>query len=353
MAVDYRVTRAQLAGNRFADESPQQIARHREIERRHRRCREDGKSFLPRLRVAELQRIFVTYYGGRRLPDDDAGRADLRLMADHLAQIDPRLIRTWAAQWMPTFAGPELDMLIARVGIGRRWKADALARELRLDDSTRTRLKIRTIGAVDCSKSKRMTRRRRKRIAADRARRAKAGARPHTQSAAATQPWIDEGVSRSTYYRRRAARKAGRATVETDSRPIDRRSSIEKHQCHCTLGCTAEAALECGGAPSEFTAKPLSSHSSRVGQSPGQSRPDPIAGLDDKAFRALHLERYRILAKFPLSPAEDSRLADLDEKLATERERREVRRALIASLGGAGNPTFHSDFRSIQQKGSI
>ena len=53
------------------------------------------------------------------------------------------------------------------------------------DGAIWTRLKIKTIGAIDCGKAKCMTCRRRKRIAAYRARRAKAGARPHAQSAAA------------------------------------------------------------------------------------------------------------------------------------------------------------------------
>ncbi|MFY9958917.1 hypothetical protein [Bradyrhizobium sp.] len=82
---------------------------------------------------------------------------------------------------MPTLPDTELDALIAKVSTGRRWKADALARELGLDDATRTRLNIKTIGALDCGKTKRMTRRHRKRIAADRARRARAGASPHAQ----------------------------------------------------------------------------------------------------------------------------------------------------------------------------
>ena len=44
--VDHQVTRAQATGNRFADETPQQIAEHREIARRHRRRRNDAANFL-------------------------------------------------------------------------------------------------------------------------------------------------------------------------------------------------------------------------------------------------------------------------------------------------------------------
>ena len=95
-----------------AGETPVQIAKYREIARRYRRRSET--TFLPRLRIAELERIFVMVYRGNRPPDDDAGRADLRLVADHLAQIDPRLIRPWAAKWMPAITRAGL----ASVGTG-------------------------------------------------------------------------------------------------------------------------------------------------------------------------------------------------------------------------------------------
>src|SRR5262249_49507815 len=139
--------------------------------------------------------------------------------------------------WMPAITPTELDTLVAGVGTGKRWKADALARELGLDDATRTRLRIKTIGAVDCGKAKRMTRRRRKRIAADRARRAKAGARPHAQCNEALQPWITEGISRRTWYRRRAKFDTG----GTNSRPIVPSTSTEKNQCHEASGGTTAA----------------------------------------------------------------------------------------------------------------
>jgi hypothetical protein len=260
MAVDRQVTCARTTGkNRFAGETPQQIAKHRNIARRHCRHRNDA-AFIPRLRIKELQRIFAMHYREKRLPDDDAGRADLCLMVDHLAQIDPRLIRPWAATWAPWLSSNETDALIAEVGPGKRWKADALARELGLDDATRTRLKIRTIGAVDCGKVKRMTRRRRKRIAADRARRAKAGARPHAQSAQSLMPWIEAGISRATYYRRRRIQMTASETVETETRPIVRStSSIASDNVE-------PQRREQGAEASTFTAKPLSSPSFRADQ---------------------------------------------------------------------------------------
>jgi hypothetical protein len=323
--------KASIAGT-FPGETPTQIAQHQEIARRHRRRCKDGTALIPRLRIAELQRIFVFNYGARCLPDDDAGRADLRLMADHLAQIDPRLIRPWAAAWMPTLTPAELDALVEQVGSGRRWKADALARELGLNDATRTRLKIKTIGAVDCGKSKRMNRRCRKRIAADRARRARAGARPHAQSAAATQPWIDEGISRRTWYRRRA--QVG--TVGTESRPLVRSTSIEEVQCQGTPADTADPAREQRAEASTFTAKPLPSGSFRMDQLSGQATLDPIAGLEktsaNAAFRDAHYERFQLIVAMPLDPKQKARLAELDGLIEAQRNRLEERRSLRMKL---------------------
>lgn len=243
---------------------------------------------MGKTRCIELQCVsgFATHYREKRLPDDDAGRADLRMMADHLAQIDPLLIRSWAATWMPILTSAELDALVEHVGTGKRWKADALARELSLDDATRARLKIKTIGAVDCSKTKRKIRRRRKRIAADRARRAKAGARPHALSAENLMPWIEAGISRATYYRRRRAQIAASETVETEMRPIVRSTSIAS-------GSADPERLEHGAEARTFDAKHLPLRF-RVG---GPSDQDEIAeavGLDDVSFRAAHLERFTV-----------------------------------------------------------
>jgi hypothetical protein len=335
MAVDRQITRASLTSKAsiavtFAGETPAQIARHRDIARRHqRRANGDGAPFIPRLRIAELQRVFALHYREKRLPDDDAGRADLRLMADHLAQIDPRLIRPWASTWMPTLPANELDALIADVGTGRRWKADALARELGLDDETRTRLKIKTIGAVDCSKVKRKSRRCRKRIAADRARRAKAGARPHAQSAESLMPWIEAGISRATYYRRRRAKIAASETVETKTRPIVRSTSIAS-------GSADPERWEHGAEASIFDAKPLPSPSFRVHRPRDQAKFDPIVGLEnlapDIAFRNAHFERFRLIKAMPLDPKQQSRFAELDAFIEGERQRRALRREILKWL---------------------
>jgi hypothetical protein len=164
------------APKNYRDETPKQQADHREIEQRYRKQnRKHGPVPFAKLRKSELERLFADRWGDVRPDDAD----DLRLMADHLALID------------------EVDRP------GTYWKADALARELRLDDATRTRLKIRTIGAIDCTKAQRAKRCRERRAAAEAARRAKAGAVPRALSEARLKPWLTLGISESTYRRKK------------------------------------------------------------------------------------------------------------------------------------------------------
>jgi hypothetical protein len=93
-------------------------------------------------------------------------------------------------------------------------KADALAEWLEVDIALRDRLDLRTIGATDMKKRARTMRRKRK----DRERKAAArlakGARPHSESYAATEPWAKAGMSRATWYRH------GKPRRETDSSTI-------------------------------------------------------------------------------------------------------------------------------------
>jgi hypothetical protein len=206
---------------RFISEPAAQIAAHIEIAAKYAR-RKRPNHFLARLRIGELVRLFKDRYRSDQLPDDDAGRPDLRLLLDHAAQIGPEIARQWAMKLMPSLNDDDtLDDLLKEVGPGRRWDADDLARAVGLEDARRARLKIKTIGATDFGKAKRLTRRKRKRIAADRARHAKAGATPRAQSAERTRPWVEAGISRRTWYRRREA-----GTDGTNSRPILSSSSI-------------------------------------------------------------------------------------------------------------------------------
>lgn len=249
--------------------------------RRERRRKGDAR--FPLLRVRQLERI-ITDHHGARLPDDDDGRDFLRVVAHHLAQVDQHRIERWALKWLPEIAPDELEELIAQAGKGWRWGADELAHEIGLDDAMRKRLKVTTIGAIDCDKVQRARRRKRKRKAADRVRRAKAGAKPRAKSAENLMPWNAEGISRRTWYRRRAQELALNGT---DARPANlsspMRSEIsEKSNPHkrpkgaarseATTSGSATGSGEADGAnASTITAKPLSSSNPRPRPAPEPS----------------------------------------------------------------------------------
>jgi hypothetical protein len=116
-------------------------------EDRRKRRRQGKRPSIATLRVCELNRLFYTRYS-HHLPDDDAGREDVAIMVNHLVML-----------------------------------ADTLAKALNLTDAERTRLKIRTIGAVDCTKAEREARRRECKRLAKEAKRRTAGVKPRPQSA--------------------------------------------------------------------------------------------------------------------------------------------------------------------------
>ena len=86
----------------------------------------------------------------------------------------------------------------------RRFRADSIARELRVTYAERIALKLTTIGCIDVSREERL------RLSKDRRRR-KQQARRHAQgsvkrsdylatSKSNLKPWVAEGISRATWY---------------------------------------------------------------------------------------------------------------------------------------------------------
>ena len=218
----------------IAADEQRKIAKHHEIARRYawddRQRRERGR--YPRIvnfRLRDLENLFAHRYGPT-LPDDDAGRGDLYVVACHIFHIgSPEVhIPAWARLWCPWLGEHECDTLIADVTRTRqRWGAEALAKLMRLDDATRTLLGISTIGAIDVSKAKRAKRAKRRDAAYQKARRVKAGAKPHAASAERTKPWEALGISRRAYYRNRA-----NGTLGTNSSAPDRVYVGTTNPCH-------------------------------------------------------------------------------------------------------------------------
>lgn len=185
--------------------------RHAEIARRYKAKQANKpRVSIAAVRIAELHRLFRHRYG-RTLPDDDAGRDDVQIMAHHLAQRPgdaKRRIRSYIelqAPWMPPAdAAALIDSVVAKP---IRWRADKLALRLQLTEAVRRHLGITTIGAIDMTKEERKLARKLRQRQRDRARRRAAGAKPRIEyeanSVNRTKPWIAAGISRRTWYRQR------------------------------------------------------------------------------------------------------------------------------------------------------
>jgi hypothetical protein len=236
----------------FRNETPEQRFDHRIIAHKYRvagdrrRKRADPKTYI---RIRELERLFFDRYGAM-LPNDDAGLDDIFVMANHLAHLDEphQRITVWLRRWAPWHGEDKTVALIRSVTPKPlKWRADVLARQLGLDYATRMRLRITTIGAIDCGKAKRAALRRKRNNAAKRASRARDGAASHATSAARTKPWRALGMSRTSYYR-----KGLNGTRGTNSgTPCPEDIVVVAKQCHdaqsvppvsrAPLGAQAEA----------------------------------------------------------------------------------------------------------------
>lgn len=175
---------------------------------KHRAARRTPMQLVA-LRLHDLARLFRHRYG-TVLPDDDAGRDDLAVAVNHLASLarPRRHIANWISLWAPWLSIAEHDAIVGpALANPMYWKADPLAWRLRLTKEERTMLGITTIGAIDQNKAARVKRRRQiERERKARARRAN-GSTPRkqyeAQSVTAAMPWMTEGISRATWYRRR------------------------------------------------------------------------------------------------------------------------------------------------------
>ena len=177
---------------------------------RFRRYGQPGAALVT-FRMAEIYRVFVDRYGGVPLPDDDAGRDDLKLVFQVLSTTSSPGYRMFdvARTWAPWFPSDELAALVTDVvEHPRRFKADTVAARLGITNETRTRLQLRTIGAIDKPAEQRAAERReQQRLAKEQKRRA---AGIPTIAEARTmrtrkEPWVEAGIPRSTWYRRRVA----------------------------------------------------------------------------------------------------------------------------------------------------
>jgi hypothetical protein len=159
--------------------SPQLIAaRKLEIARRYSRKAKVGKRTrsMAAIRLAELTRwLAYTQGAGAELEPSEQSVTIIRIFAHHMAALPdmPRRVGTWLDRFAPWLDIASRERLISEcASCPLKWSADKLAWKLRLTDETRGRLKIRTIGAIDCSREQRAERRKVKEAERQRLRRA-------------------------------------------------------------------------------------------------------------------------------------------------------------------------------------
>ena len=186
-----------------------------------------GVALLSALRVKEIEAL-IRHRHGHMVPDA-RGTDDEETCTGYVMAIAGSLaeIRGWSRRWLPwldddaVFAQTEaLRSKLANGKLGPRLlPADAVATMLHVRMAERTELGLTTIGAVDLSeKQRRAAAKARKRLRDRERQRAKREAQDRTPrtvylaaSAEAAKPWVEAGVSRRTWYRRRNGTGSSRA----------------------------------------------------------------------------------------------------------------------------------------------
>jgi hypothetical protein len=162
------------------------------------------------LRLSDFARLFRSRYG-IALPDDDSGRDDIEPVMHHLAALSQpaRRARHWLEVWAPWLTiGEQRDLIARAIAAAKPWTADQLAWRYRVTKEERTMLGLTTIGAIYHGKRARAKRRkerdRQRKAAARRAAGAMTRGQYEASALTRAKPWEAEGISRRTWYRRRA-----------------------------------------------------------------------------------------------------------------------------------------------------
>jgi len=159
--------------------SPELIAARKwEIKRRYSQKSKVGKRTrsMAAIRLAELTRwLDDTHGAGVELVPGEQSIGIARVFAHHMAALPdmPRRVKAWIDRYTPWLSLASQERLISEVAsCPLKWSADKLAWKIGLKDEQRSRLRIRTIGAIDCNAEQRKERRRAAKVERERARRA-------------------------------------------------------------------------------------------------------------------------------------------------------------------------------------
>lgn len=215
-----RVANLKLANAVYRDGVPRNLPGHHEIVHRYAFGRKERRAprrrgsagLIAMIRLREHERLISVRYRGQ-LPNDDGGADDLWIAAQLIRQHGGDTCRKtvdWAKLWAPWCSEQDANALALHVGLHPyKFTADTLAEKLNLTYAERQALGITAIGAIDVDREEReRLRRQRSREKEKQKRRANgAVARDLYEegSCESWRPWKDQGISRSTWYRRRAA----------------------------------------------------------------------------------------------------------------------------------------------------
>ena len=157
------------------------------------------------MRLGDLQKVLRWRYGPT-LPDDDAGRDDLRLLLQTISmgQGDWTKLKNAIEIWAPWMNAGEALQLIDEVNRTpdylRKPKARPLGEKLRLLNSERIRLGLRTIAPIDMTDEQLEEQRRNRKRAREQHRRRAKGSKPRdvylANSLSKLRPWQADGISR-------------------------------------------------------------------------------------------------------------------------------------------------------------
>jgi hypothetical protein len=186
-------------------------------------------------RIKDIERYLAGRYG-RVVPDDDAGREDLVILLNHLAQnpVDPQAkMRAAVHSWAPSMDHDEMLALVEMIAKKpRRYRAKTLGRLMRITVQEHATWELESIWAHTTTeedmKAKELNRERDRK----RTKRRRKGMVPREEYLAANcksraEPWKALQVSRAKYYR---MLKAGEIPNETSpyetspSAPLERDS---------------------------------------------------------------------------------------------------------------------------------
>jgi len=179
--------------------------------------RSDGHwDAVHRVRLGHVRRLLHHRYGPE-LPDDDAGDDDLRILLHikarcYAPQRREKALLNEISLWAPWLGEGKAKQIATEIAAKpMKLKADTLGRKLNLDWMTRERLRLWQIGAVDAPADYRKQRRRLRDAERKWRKRRAEGCVDREQYldehiVERTKPWQTLGISRRTYYYRKAKR---------------------------------------------------------------------------------------------------------------------------------------------------